>query len=97
MLNDGGRSIHLRLPLPSTLNRSVAASPKASVDLSTEADARNRPTPPLKPGSSGIGFTWTATGLVARRTTPPGSKKDMRWTPRLSVEAGMVSRPDLVG
>ena len=55
--NSGARSIHLRLPLPSTRKRNVTASPSARIGLSTAALALNLPTAPLNPGSSGMGLT----------------------------------------
>ena len=83
--------------MPSTLNRNVAASPNAKFGRSTDALAWKRPTAPLNPGSSGIGFTSIVTVLVARCTVPPLSKKPCGAIPMLSVAAGIVRRPALVG
>jgi hypothetical protein len=64
---------------------------------STVAEAWNRPTAPLKPGSSGIGFTSTVIALVARSSTCPESKNVCGATPTLSFDAGSVMRPERVG
>ena len=96
-LTSGARSIHFRLPLPSTLKRRVAASPRASAWWSTAAEALNRPTAPLKPGSSGIGLASIVIGRVERCTTAPLSKKPWRGIAIFRVAAGMVRRPARVG
>ncbi len=96
-VSSGPRSIHFRLPVPSTRKRSVAASPSGTASRSRLAVARKRPTAPLKPGSSGSGSTLTVTGFVARSTLPPESKKPVRARPMRKTLAGIVSVPAFVG
>ena len=93
----GPRSIHLRLPVPSTRKRSVTASPSGTTSRSRLADARKRPTAPEKPAASGSGSTVTVRGCVARSTAPPESKKPWRARPMRKVAAGIVSVPAFVG
>ena len=93
----GPRSIHFRLPVPSTRKRRVTASPSGTASRSRLAVARKRPTAPLKPGASGSGSTLTEMGLVVRSTLPPESKNPVRARPIRKTLAGIVSVPAFVG
>ena len=93
--SSGPRSIHFRLPVPSTRKRSVAASPSGTASRSRLAAARKRPTAPAKPGASGSGSTSIDTGLVARSILPPASKKPVRARPTRNAARGNRERAGL--
>ena len=83
--------------MPSTLKRSVAASPSGTVWWSKAAVALKRPTAPEKPGASGSGSTVIVRGFVARSTTPPLSKRPCRARLIRKLAGGSVRTPAFVG